>query len=234
MDAVHQISSLYAWHGRLMVLAWSVLLPAGILTARFLKVMPAQDWPRQLDNQVWWHAHRTLQISGIACMSVGVALAWKATGALIMGHSLHAGMGWIIVLLGWLQLLGGYLRGSKGGPTGQRERGDHFDMTPRRLVFEWTHKLGGYVAVILSPVVTALGLHVADAPLWMWIILGIWWTMLVAIALLLQHSGRCLDTYQAIWGPDPALPGNMRNIIGWGVRRYTADGFKRQFRGKHT
>jgi hypothetical protein len=34
-----------------------------------------------------------------------------------------------------------------------------------------------------------------------------------------QRAGRCIDTYQAIWGPDPAHPGNRRPPVGWGVRR---------------
>ena len=33
------------------------------------------------------------------------------------------------------QVLGGYLRGSKGGPTDHRLRGDHYDMTARRVWF---------------------------------------------------------------------------------------------------
>ena len=35
----------------------------------------------------------------------------------------------------------------------------------------------------------------------------------------LQRQGRCIDTYQAIWGPDPRHPGNRLKPVGWGVRR---------------
>ena len=59
--AEHHIAPWAAWHGRLMVLAWAVLLPVGVLVARFFKVMPGQDWPLRLDNKSWWHAHRLLQ-----------------------------------------------------------------------------------------------------------------------------------------------------------------------------
>jgi hypothetical protein len=35
----------------------------------------------------------------------------------------------------------------------------------------------------------------------------------------LQRAGRCIDTYQAIWGLDPDLPGNRRRPIGFGIVR---------------
>ena len=61
----HVLPPSVAWHARLMVLAWGVLIPVGVLWARFWKVAPHQDWPRQLDHKAWWHAHRTLQIAGV-------------------------------------------------------------------------------------------------------------------------------------------------------------------------
>src|SRR6516225_9070995 len=46
----HLIAMPLAWHGRLMVLATGLLTPPLIIVARFFKVTPQQDWPRQLDN----------------------------------------------------------------------------------------------------------------------------------------------------------------------------------------
>jgi hypothetical protein len=46
----HAIAPWAAWHGRLMVLSWSFLLPVGMLAARYFKVTPGQDWPHVLDN----------------------------------------------------------------------------------------------------------------------------------------------------------------------------------------
>lgn len=43
-----------------MVVAWGVLLPLGILIARFFKVTPRQRWPAELDNKFWWYSHLTL------------------------------------------------------------------------------------------------------------------------------------------------------------------------------
>jgi hypothetical protein len=233
------ISATAAWHGRLMVLAWTILLPLGILVARFFKVTAAQYWPDRLDNKWWWHAHLALQISGVACMSLAVGLVWFNTGRTAFGHSLHTTLGWLVVVTSWLQVLGGYLRGSKGGPapTGDGgfdlsriQPGDHYDMTRRRLAFEWVHKIGGYIAMIVSLLVTGLGLRTVHAPPWMWLTIALWWTVVLAIAARLHRAGRCIDTYQAIWGPDPRHPGNSRAVIGWGIRRYSAAGYAERFR----
>ena len=58
-----------------------------------------------------------------------------------------------------------------------------------------------------------------DRPRWMLLTLTLWWLLLAAAFYALQKNGRCIDTYQAIWGPDPAHPGNRRPLPGWGVRR---------------
>jgi ABC-type branched-subunit amino acid transport system permease subunit len=237
MDARIMIEPAYAWHGRLMVLAWSVLLPLGIFVARYLKVTPTQDWPQQLDRKLWWHSHLVLQISGVLCMSLALGIAWAKTGRTDFGRSIHVTLGWFVVALAWLQLLGGYLRGSKGGPTNldgdtdlaRIERGDHYDMTPRRLAFEWVHKIGGYGALALSVLVTGLGLELARAPAWMWLTISLWWVMLLGMTVRLQRAGRCIDTYQAIWGPDLRHPGNATPAIGWGIHRYTAASYRARF-----
>ena len=54
----HAIAMPLAWHGRLMVLALGLLTPPLIIVARFFKVTPQQDWPRQLDNPLWFITHR--------------------------------------------------------------------------------------------------------------------------------------------------------------------------------
>jgi hypothetical protein len=73
--------------------------------------------------------------------------------------------------------------------------------------------------MLLAVGVLGLGLHVADAPRWMALALLAWWLLLAALAAHWQRTGRCIDTYQAIWGPDPQHPGNRVPPIGWGVRR---------------
>lgn len=235
--AEHAIGSQVAWHGRLMVLSWGVLIPLGVLVARFLKVTPWQDWPRERDNKFWWHGHRLLQWSAMALMSAALVLIWGQAGGLSPAARLHGWLGWAMALLGWLQVAGGYLRGSKGGPLDENTqevrasthwRGDHYDMTPRRRAFERVHKGLGYAGLALACLVLLLGLAVADAPRWMWLALALWWLLWCALFALLQRGGWCIDTYQAIWGPGQTHPGNRLSPIGWGIRRHTRRSIRRR------
>ena len=231
-SASHHIEPGVAWHARAMVLAWAVLLPLGALAARYFKVLPRQDWPLALDNKAWWHAHRVLQYGGMVLMSVGLVLVWSSAQGSSAAARVHAWIGWSICAGAWFQVAAGIARGTKGGPTDAAMRGDHFDMTPRRVVFERLHKSIGWMAVLLAIPTIGLGLHVADAPRWMPVVLAVWWMALGAVAAALQRQGRCIDTYQAIWGPDAALPGNSRPVIGWGVRRYDAAAWRARIRSR--
>ena len=97
-------------------------------------------------------------------------------------------------------------------------------MTSRRIVFEYIHKYAGYTLLILTVVAISTGLIAADSPRWMPIVMGVWWLLMLCIFLWLQYAGRCVDTYQAIWGPDPSLPGNRRrHPIGLGISRVKTD-----------
>ncbi len=207
------------WHGRLMVLAWGVLLPLGALIARFYKITPAQNWPQQLDNKWWWYSHQAFQYLGLVVMSLGLWLVWGMAGGATPAARVHANLGWILFWAGWLQLLGALLRGTTGGPAYNNIRGDHYDMTPKRLLFERLHKSTGWVALLLSIAAIVLGLVTADAPRWMLLALIIWWVVLTGAFVRLQKAGRCVDTYQAIWGPDPRHPGNSLKPIGIGIKR---------------
>jgi Eukaryotic cytochrome b561 len=209
------------WHARCMVLAWVVLMPLGVLVARFGKVLPGQDWPRVLDQRPWWHAHRGLQWAGVVAMVIGLGLVLVGGqgGQASLLAQAHAWAGWLVCALGVLQIASALARGSKGGPTDAQLRGDHYDMTAWRRGFERLHKGLGWLAVLLAVAVTLLGLRLVDGPRWMVLLLLVWWAGLATAFMLLQRAGRCIDTYQAIWGPDAAHPGNQRPPIGWGVRR---------------
>lgn len=216
----HTIPPAWAfWHARLMVVGWSILIPLGMLVARFFKIWPGQRWPEVLDNPAWWRLHVGLQSLGVAVMSLGVLLAF-GRGAEASSLALwHHRAGWALLAVGWTQVAAGLLRGSKGGPGAASLRGDHYDMTRRRLAFEYLHKSLGWAALPVVAGTTAVGLLMLDAPRWMALLIGGWWAALAGAFALLQASGRCLDTYQAIWGPAPEHPGNARRPIGWRVGR---------------
>lgn len=225
--ASHQIEGALAWHGRVMVIAWSVLAPVALLWARYWKIAPQQDFPRVLDDKRWWHAHRGLQTLAALLTLIAIALALNSptSAATTAGpwrvSQIHGWLGWAVVAALMAQLIHGLMRGSKGGPTDAQMRGDHYDMTPRRLAFERVHKSLGWLTLLAAWLATLLGLWAADAPRWMLVMITLWWSVLLAALLRWQRAGRCVDTYQAIWGLGADLPGMSIAPIGWGVRRYT-------------
>jgi len=214
----HDLSLWVSWHGRLMMLAWGVLCPLGILVARFCKILPRQDWPKQVDNRTWWFGHLALQYGAGLATLAGVWLILYRSGGGEAG-SLHARIGWVVLSFAALQFFAGWLRGSKGGPSEPTLSGDHYDMSRRRLVFEYYHKFAGYALLLLALLSLVSGMWLANALNWMWIALGVWWALIITAFITLQKRGWAFDTYQAIWGPDTSHPGNKRDPIGWGVTR---------------
>lgn len=218
----HDIGFHLSWHARLMVFAWAILVPIGILAARFFKIVPGQDWPRMLDHKAWWRAHRFCQYTALALMAVALVLILRAPD-LNVSSGPHAILGWTVLTCAAIQLAGGMLRGTKGGPgegvAGATLPGDHYDMTPRRLAFEFIHKSVGYVGLIGSVAAILAGLWQSNALVWMWLTLVPWWCLCTVLFVQLQRRGYVADTYEAIWGPDPEHPGNNRRLIGWGIRR---------------
>lgn len=215
----HHLPDWMIWHARTMVAAWAVLLPLGVLVARYFKVTPRQDWPRVLDNRAWFHTHRGLQYLGLVLVAIGLWLAWNQGQQQTTVAFWHHWLGWAVVGAAVLQMLGGWVRGSKGGPTEPTLRGDHYDMTAHRRTFEHLHKAVGWLAIAVAVLTVVLGLVAADAPRWMAGVLTVWWLLLGVLAWRWQRQGRCIDTYQAIWGPDARHPGNQRAPSGWGARR---------------
>lgn len=222
----HEIGALLSWHGRAMVAAWSVIVPIAILAARFFKIFPGQDWPNHLDDKRWWRTHRWGQYAALAVMGLGLYLILKVpkpTPGATASAGIHHLLGWATLALGSIQYVAAWLRGTKGGPTEPAPdgtlRGDHYDMSRRRRIFERLHKSIGYLALLISIAAVITGLWQANAPRWMFATLWVWYACVVAAFVLLQRRGMARDTYQAIWGPDPAHPGNGMRPIGLGVNR---------------
>lgn len=218
----HDIGFSVSWHARIMVFAWSVLIPLGIISARFFKILPRQKWPQTLDNKTWWTAHLTLQYLGGVMMIIAVVLIWNERGTR-SGAFFHNLVGWSTIVLCGVQYIAGWLRGSKGGPTDLEHtgtiRGDHFDMTTHRRVFECIHKSLGYTSLLVAVCAVFSGLWLANAPHWMWISLIVWWCFVIFAFARLQKTRGAVDTYEAIWGPDKSLPGNQIKPIGWGIKK---------------
>ncbi len=218
----HEVGVAVSWHARSMVLGWGIIAPLVVLFARFFKVLPGQDWPREVDNQLWWRTHWMGQTGVLVLSIIGFVLVLPADFSAL---SLHRTLGYAVLGLLMVQVLLGLFRGSKGGPTAPAAdgslRGHHYDMTSRRRAFELLHKSLGYGVLGVAACAILVGLWDANGPRWMWLCLAGWWLALVASFAMLQTRGMAVDTYQAIWGDDPAHPGNQMAHPGWGVTRAT-------------
>jgi len=209
----HEVGFAVAWHARSMTLAWAVLAPLAVLAARFLKVLPWQNWPQELDTQLWWRCHWIGQTAVLLLTVFGLGLILPH----VQASSWHGRLGYGVIALTLLQIGLGVFRGTKGGPTAPAAdgspRGDHYDMTPWRIMFERVHKSLGYLLLALAVVTVTFGLWHANAPRWMWLAILLWWGVLAALSLRLQRKGWAVETYKAIWGPDPAHPGNQHAAL---------------------
>jgi hypothetical protein len=196
------LSGLMLLHAGAMIIAWGVLVPCGVLIARYFKVTRQQDFPRQLDNQFWWNWHRLLQYAGAALSTAGFfAMVGMAGVSLTTGH---AQLGLAVVLIGWVQVLSGLLRGSKGGPTEAQMRGDHYDMTLRRRIFEHVHKGLGWAVLPLAVAAMLTGLALVGLPDIVSLAVVALIAAFLAMAWRFQRQGRRVATYLAIWGtPEP-------------------------------
>lgn len=221
---VHEIGWAVSWHGRLMVTGWGIMLPLGVFIARFFKIWPNQNWPEQLDNQNWWISHLALQWIGALLVLIGFSLIWWLNGGLSDQDSWHRRFGIGALALLVFQVFSGIFRGSKGGPTDHAPDGtwwgDHYNMSRRRTVFEHCHKSLGYLALLCAAAAILTGLWEVNAQRWIIALILLWWLALLSFAIVFQRSGRAVDTYQAIWGPDEQHPGNSLKPIGFGVHRH--------------
>jgi hypothetical protein len=209
------MSPAFLIHAVLMMVGWLLLLPAGALVARFRKVTPRQNWPQVLDNLLWWRLHRLLQYAGVACVLLALAVAYRAAGRLPW-DLVHVQLGMIVITFAVLQIASTWFRGTKGGPTEAGAdpgnpatwRGDHYDMTLRRRLFEGWHKVCGWWSILLAPVAALLGLQLLGWPRTLCGLGGVLLLCEAALVALFMRGARRINTYQAIWGPDPHHPGN--------------------------
>ncbi len=206
-----------------MSLAWSFFFPVAIIAARYYKVMPRQNFPQEIDNQWWWIMHRVCVGLGTVAVLIGFSLIYYFSSGDVTANELHRYLGWSALVLLMVQIAGGLLRGTRGGPKMRHHqgalRGDHYDMTSRRIVFERVHKSVGYLAIAVAWTATVAGLWHVNAPIWIWLLTTGWWACMCIFAVYLQKQHRAIDTYQAIWGTNPELVGNKLPIIGIGIHR---------------
>ncbi len=205
-------------HAMLMLAAWFLIVPIGVVAARFFKPKPTlygiERGTGRFDSKlIWWTIHY-LTLYG----AIGLALAGMIIAILVSGRisrSAHAIWGFGTIFFGCLQIVSAWNRGSHGGKHGALSdptdpstwRGDHFDMTQRRRWFEAYHKTAGYFTIALAFGAAGSGLMRHWLP-GIAFALGIWIVVLLSACVVLEGRGFRQDTYRSVYGNHPDNPYN--------------------------
>jgi len=218
LDFLGRTIQIWNYHAVLMFLIWMVLVPPSIISIRYFKPKPTPYGIREkvkLSNTAWWwfHVHKYILYLAIGLLLVGAAVALAASHG--FSGSVHSMFGILTVVLGCLQVASSWFRGTHGGryyytadPNDPSTwRGDHFNMTLRRRIFEAFHKNVGYFACFFAVGAVTSGLVQFPMPILTLVMLA---TALVilALCLVLEYKGRKFDTYRSVFGNDPDHPYN--------------------------
>lgn len=126
-------------HGILNILGWGILLPVGVVIARYL-----QQW-----DPAWFYLHVFTQISGFTLGVVGVALGFVLYNKLNADVKVHRALGLLILSLGSIQVLVALLRPHKEAKT--------------RRYWNWCHQWFGRTLLIVVVVNIFYGIHLSNA-----------------------------------------------------------------------
>lgn len=207
-------------HAMLMFGIWFVLVPAAIMIVRFGKGKPRtygipRGTPKYRFPELSYVFHFYALYTAMVLAGGGAAFAMLLTGG--FSGTLHAWFGVGTILLGALQIVSAWLRGSHGGRKNMaadpNDRstwgGDHFDMSLQRWWFEAWHKTNGYFVLFMAVGAVATGL----SQFWVLgiaIALAVISSLGLITAVVLQGLGFKQDTYQTVFGTHPNHPFNKR------------------------
>ncbi len=205
-------------HALLMIGIWFVLVPIGLFAIRFFKPKPItygiEKGTGRLDPKlIWWTIHYSFLYAAVGLAFAGTMWAMVVSGG--FSGTVHSIFGLGTVLFGGLQIVSAWFRGTHGGKHAPESdpndpstwRGDHFDMTPRRRLFEAYHKTFGYFAIVLAMGAVATGLQQYWTPL-IAIVLGVILVVSSALFVYLEGNGYRQDTYRSVYGNHPDNPYN--------------------------
>ncbi|KAF3663134.1 Cytochrome, and DOMON domain-containing protein [Capsicum annuum] len=131
-EAEEDLRPVLAVHGFMMFLAWGILLPGGILAARYLK---------HVKGDGWFQIHVYLQYSGLSIVFLGFLFAVAELRGLSFS-SLHVKFGMLAVVLAIAQPINAYLRPKKPG-AGE-------EVSSKRRLWEYAHVIVGRGAIVVG------------------------------------------------------------------------------------
>ncbi|VFQ60710.1 unnamed protein product [Cuscuta campestris] len=178
-EAEEDLRPVLAVHGFMMFLAWGILLPGGILAARYLK---------HLKGDGWFQIHVYLQYSGLAIVFLGFLFAVAELRGFYFS-SLHVKFGLLAITLVIAQPANAYFRPKK--PSSPGEEG-----SSKRLLWEYVHVLTGRCAIIVGIAALITGMkHLGerygdeDVRALVWALVA-WFLVLALITIYLEYRQR--------------------------------------------
>ncbi|KAK9080020.1 hypothetical protein SSX86_001695 [Deinandra increscens subsp. villosa] len=130
-EAEEDLRPVLAVHGFMMFLAWGMLLPAGILAARYTKHLP---------GDIWFKVHVYSQYSGLAITFLGVLFAVAELRGFHLG-SLHVKFGILTILMGCTQPINAYFRPKKP---------ENENPPTKRVIWEYIHTYVGRCSILVG------------------------------------------------------------------------------------
>ncbi|KAK1570452.1 hypothetical protein Q3G72_002127 [Acer saccharum] len=153
-------------HGGLNVISWGILMPIGVMTARYMKVFM---------DPTWFYAHIICQSSayafGIAGAMTGLYIGGKSEG---IQFDAHRYIGITLLILGFLQVLALKLRPNKENKY--------------RTYWNIYHHGIGYSVLILSIINIFKGINILEAVM-------IWKPIYIAILIFFGIIAAILETW---------------------------------------
>ncbi|KAJ0984291.1 hypothetical protein J5N97_002647 [Dioscorea zingiberensis] len=131
-EAEQDLRPVLAVHGFMMFVAWGILLPGGILAARYLK---------HVKGDGWFQLHVYMQYSGIAIIFLGILFAAAELRGFFLS-SVHVKFGVTATVLAFAQPVNAYLR-PKRPANGEVP-------TTKRVIWEYFHFITGRCAIVVG------------------------------------------------------------------------------------
>jgi hypothetical protein len=198
------------YHALLMFSVWMVLVPFCIIAIRFFKPKPSQygiTTKIRLGNIRWWwfSVHKYGLFTAVGLSLGGAAVALVASGG--FSGSVHSMFGSMTILMGCLQVVSALFRGTHGGKYYNNAkpddpstwRGDHYDYTLRRRMFEAYHRSSGYFTSFFALGAVGSGLMQYPFPVLRDFAFVVPILFLLAW-IVLEFMGRRHDGYRAVFG----------------------------------
>ena len=144
-EADEDLRPVLAVHGFMMFVAWGILIPAGILAARYLK---------HVKGDGWFKIHTYLQYSGISIMLLGLLFAAAELRGFFLS-SLHVKLGISALILACSQPMNAFIRPKKPA-NGEIP-------SSKRIIWEYSHVITGRGAFVLGIAALISGMkHLGD------------------------------------------------------------------------